>query len=166
MNLARSTTALLAATTLACVTPDASQTVDPIGPDPATFQPVSLALSRRCGTLDCHGSKYRNFRVFGFGGLRLLPNDQPNTPRTNTPEEARATFEALVSLEPELTRDVVRGKGVGLDRLTVVRKGRGEEDHDGGKLITRGDDADVCFVAWLRGEVPGAEACARAAAGP
>jgi len=146
-----------------CSSPDASARIDPIGPDPATFQPVAHALAARCGMLDCHGSMYRNYRIYGYGSLRLLPTDKPNTPLTTTAEEAKASYDALVGLEPELMREVVLAKGAGLERLTVVRKGRGEEAHKGGKLIARGDDTDVCLTAWLRGQVPDPAACTRAA---
>jgi hypothetical protein len=32
-------------------------------PDAATFPPVAELLSVRCGSIDCHGSPYRNLRV-------------------------------------------------------------------------------------------------------
>jgi hypothetical protein len=54
---------------LACDTSDG--TIDPATPpsEPA-FRPVAEVLLDRCGTLDCHGSKYRNMRLFGLGGSR------------------------------------------------------------------------------------------------
>lgn len=143
-----------------CSSPDAGARIDALGPDPATFPPVAHALSLRCGTLDCHGSMYRNYRIYGYGSLRVRPADLPNSPRTTTPDEAKASYDALVGLEPELMREVVLSKGGGLDRLTVVRKGRGDEAHKGGQLIKRGDDTDVCLTGWLRG-VPDADACKR-----
>jgi hypothetical protein len=161
--------ALLAPLAIACSAPDTAARVDPVGPDATTFPPVSLVLSRRCGSIDCHGSRYRNLRIYGYGGLRLRVDDRPDTPTTTTPEEAQATYDAVIALEPELMRDIVLAKGSGADRLTLVRKGRADEDHKGGKLIMRGDDADTCLMGWLRGvAVDDAyrAACTNAAKGP
>lgn len=138
---------------IACLDPTPS--VDPVGTSDAElraqFPPVALLLVRRCGTLDCHGSKYRNFRVYGYGGRRLDAGagDTPETPQTVTADEATATYEGLLALEPEIMRDVIAAKGVGADRLTALRKARGDEDHKGEKLWSTGDDGDVCFTSWL-----------------
>jgi len=138
---------------VACVDPAPS--TDPVGTADAElrtqFPPVALLLARRCGSIDCHGSTYRNFRVYGYGGTRLdaASGNTPETPQTVTPDEASATYEGLVSLEPEIMRDVIAAKGVGADRLTALRKARGDEDHKGEKLWSTGDDGDVCFTSWL-----------------
>lgn len=152
--------ATLALALLACAPPDDTARVSAGAGDRTTFAPVASALTHRCGTMDCHGSTYRNFRVYGYGGLRLDPADRPDTPVSTTPAESDATYDALVSLEPELTAQVIAAKGAGVDNLTVVRKGRGEEGHKGGLLMIRNDDCDTCLVGWLSG-APNPDACTR-----
>jgi hypothetical protein len=147
-------------TLFACSSPDDTARVNANVGDRSTFPPVAQALVHRCGSIDCHGSTYRNFRVYGYGGLRLAPGDMPDIPDAGTPAEANATYDTFVSLEPEKTAAVLQAHGAGLDNLTVIRKGRNDEDHKGGRLIVRGDDADICLTAWLSG-TPNAEACAR-----
>lgn len=139
-----------------CSSPDTTATVDPIGPDRAQFDEVAPALVRRCGSIDCHGSPYRNMRVYGYGGLRLAPNNTPEAPAHVTPDEAQATYEAVVGLEPEIMRAVVQSGGAGVERLTFIRKGRGVEDHKGNKRLT--PEADLCVTSWLANHVD-ATAC-------
>lgn len=153
---------------VACSSPDDSARVNANVGDRATFPLVGQALARRCGSLDCHGTLYRNFRVYGYGALRLAQGDVPDDSKVAssqgldqklaTPAESDATYDALVSLEPELTRDVLLAHGAGLDNLTLVRKGRGEERHKGNTVIVRGDNADKCLVGWLSG-APNNDAC-------
>lgn len=156
---------------IACSSPDDSARVNANVGDRKTFPKVGQALARRCGSLDCHGTLYRNFRIYGYGALRLQTGDVPDDSKTATnqklatPAESDATYDALVSLEPELTRNVLLSHGAGLDNLTLVRKGRGEERHKGGTLILRGDDADKCLVGWLSG-TPDEAACDRAMVEP
>ena len=149
------------ATAAACSAPDASARVDPIGPDRASFAHVAPVLARRCGSIDCHGSAFRNMRVYGYGGQRLGAATSPDVPNSITPEEANATYDSVIGLEPELMREVVQGGGAGAEHLTFVRKGRGEEEHKGGRRITRGDDSDTCIQSWLSNNVK-IEACNRA----
>lgn len=139
--------------TVACSAPDASARVDPIGPDRASFAHVAPVLARRCGSIDCHGSAFRNMRVYGYGGQRLDAATSPDVPNSITPEEANATYESVIGLEPELMREVVQGGGAGPEDLTFVRKGRGDEEHKGGRRITRGDDSDRCILSWLTNQV-------------
>ena len=155
----------LLALAFACSSPNDKERVDANVGDRTTFPPVAAALSRRCGSIDCHGSAYRNFRIYGYGGRRLVVGDQPDIPDASTGDEANATYDSFVSLEPEKTRDVLQSRGAGLDDLTVIRKGRNEEDHEGGRLIVRGDDADLCIAGWLSG-APNPDACARVVATP
>jgi len=115
----------------------------------AQFPPVATMLVRRCGTIDCHGSKYRNFRVYGYGGIRLDAAHTPESPPTTTQAEADATYEGLLSLEPEIMRRVVDARAAGREQLTLYRKARGDEDHKGDKLWATGDEADLCFATWL-----------------
>lgn len=155
------TAALVGLVTLAgCSSPDDAGRVDPIGPSDRDFAAVVRVLDYRCGSLDCHGTTKRNLRVYGFGGLRLDPTDLPDSPILPTPAEVNATYESVISLEPELMRAVTLAKGEGAERLTFVRKGRGTEDHKGGSRIAVGDDADICIQSWLRGAIDVA-ACSR-----
>lgn len=142
----------------ACSAPDAGARVDPIGPSAEQFRAVAPMLVRRCGSLDCHGTRYRNLRIYGYGGLRV--DASPDSPKRVTAEEAALTYASVVGLEPEIMRDVVRSGGAGPERLTLVRKGREEEAHKGAKRITKGDDADRCLVSWLQGNVA-VDACDR-----
>ena len=150
----------------ACSSPDAGARVDPIGPDAAQFAYVAPVLSRRCGSIDCHGSLFRNMRVYGYGGLRIRaatapPNSgtTPDVPAHLTAEEVTATYESVLGLEPEIMRDVVKSGGAGVERLTFIRKARGDEEHKGHRRITPGDSSDRCITTWLAGSVD-IEACA------
>jgi hypothetical protein len=156
----RSFVVALSLLTVACSSPDDSARVNANVGDRATFPPVAAALTHRCGSIDCHGSTFRNFRVYGYGALRLAPSAAPDLPDAGTSDESNATYDAFISLEPEKTRTVLLAHGAGLDDLTVIRKGRNDEDHKGGRLVVRGDDADVCITGWLSG-TPNADACAR-----
>ena len=144
-------TAMFAASALgvACSSPDTTARVDPIGPDLAQFKAVAPMLVRRCGSIDCHGSTFRNFRLYGYGGTRLLPGNRPDFPASLGAEEVRANYEAVIGLEPEMMRDVVTAGGAGYERLSIVRKGRNDEDHKGGQRIKHDDDADICLLSWL-----------------
>jgi len=140
----------------ACSSPDASVTVDPTagdaGPSREQFDFVAPVLARRCGSIDCHGSIYRNMRIYGYGGLRLGPEAvDPMTPMRVTADEAQASYESVVGLEPEIMRAVVQSGGAGVERLTFVRKGRGDEDHKGNKRLTA--EADLCVTSWLANHV-------------
>ncbi len=145
----------------ACSPPDPSATVSPAGPDRASFGPVARVLVRRCGSLDCHGSRYRNMRLYGYGSARLEPTSMPDSPPDTTPAEIEADYDAVVGLEPELMRQVVANEGRDASRLTFVRKGRGEEAHKGDQRIVPGEPADVCVLSWLAGAVD-TDACAAA----
>ena len=161
---------VLALSLAACTTPDSDARVDPIGPDRATFTPVANLLVRRCGTLDCHGAASKNLRLYGYGGLRLpgpgerlLPYQLTNGRREATPREVDADYESVVSLEPEPMRQVVLDRGAAPERLTLVRKARGTEEHKGKRPIEPGGPADRCLVSWLASAIDLA-ACEAAAA--
>lgn len=141
-----------------CSSPDTSARVDPIGPDAAQFAYVAPVLSRRCGSIDCHGSIFRNMRVYGYGGLRLGAATSPDVLTTLTPEEVRATYESVIALEPEIMREVVKSGGGGMENLTFLRKGRGDEEHKGHRRVSQGESADTCITSWLAGAVD-KEAC-------
>jgi hypothetical protein len=136
---------------VACTLPSSTNTNPEIVPDRATFPPVADLLEKRCGTLDCHGSAYRNMRVYGSLGLRLAPNDRPLAKGQTTAQEYDADFDSIVALEPELTSAVVTAGGASPERLTFVRKARGTEHHKGGSLMQAGDPEDTCITSWLAG---------------
>ena len=146
-----------------CSSPDTSATVDPTagdaGPSREQFDFVAPVLSRRCGSIDCHGSIYRNMRIYGYGGLRTgAEATDPMTPMRVTAAEAQASYESVVGLEPEVMRTVVQQGGAGVERLTFVRKGRGDEDHKGNKRLNA--DSDLCVTSWLANHVD-EDACRR-----
>jgi hypothetical protein len=117
-------------------------------PDRASFPLVSGALERRCATLDCHGDRARSLRFFTGSGLRLDPADVPGSGST-TEAEYDASYQSVVGLEPELMSAVVAERGSGPERLTLVRKARGLEDHKGGAVLKAGEPADRCVLSWL-----------------
>jgi len=125
-----------------------------------------LLLALRCGTLDCHGSTYRNMVIYGYQGLRLPsadPNATPNLPGSadTTIDELIAGYHSVVGLEPEVMTAVVRDGGASPERLTMIRKARGTESHKGNQIWNEGDDSDLCVTSWLASNVDQA-ACARA----
>lgn len=137
----------------ACSSYDPEERIDPaVGPQGADFYPVALVLVDKCGSIDCHGSKYRNFRLFGFGSERLNPYHKPGSPET-TQEEANEDYNSLVALEPQILQQVIREGGAQPDRLTFMRKAREHETHKGGKPINDGDQADICLQSWLQSKV-------------
>lgn len=138
-----------------------NERVDPaVAPSGPAFRPVAEVLADRCASLDCHGSKYRNMRLFGFGSTRIDPRHRPDAPAT-TQEEVDRNYDAVVALEPDLIRRVVSEGGRTPERLTFLRKARGAESHEGGARVVPGDAADRCFVSWLEGAVD-EEACTAA----
>ncbi len=139
--------------TIACGGPDSGARIDAAAaPRGEEFRPVAQVVVDRCGSLDCHGSKYRNMRLFGFGSARLDPAHRPDAPET-TLDESELVYEAIVALEPDILRQVVAEGGERPERLTFVRKGRGAEAHKGGPRIVAGDPADACLRSWLAGAV-------------
>ena len=143
-----------------CSAPDPEARIDPIGPSRADFKYVAPVLARRCGSLDCHGSSFRNMRVYGYGGQRLgAGGSAPDTPTFVTLDEINATYDSVVGLEPEKMRTVVQSGGAGPERLTFVRKGRGDEDHKGDRRVTPGDPSDRCITSWLANSID-VSACA------
>jgi hypothetical protein len=122
-----------------------------------SFKPMGDFLVYRCGTIDCHGSPARNFRVWGCDGMRLdagqavtcVPDDAGGG--LTTIDEYQATYRSLVGLEPQVMTTVYTGcegqlgdGGTGQypppsschpELLTAVRKARGTEKHKGGQLI-------------------------------
>lgn len=141
----------------ACGSNDREQ-VDFEVPSRLGFEPVSQMLHLRCGSLDCHGQLGRNLRLYGQYGLRDDPDDVPGGDPTSAYEHAR-NYDSVVSLEPELLALVAAEGGAHPERLTLVRKARGSEEHKGGSALATGSDADRCLLSWLSGSVD-ATACA------
>jgi hypothetical protein len=137
---------------LACSSPPSDARVVAAPPDRASFPAVADVLEHRCGSLDCHGTVYRNLRLYGREGLRLSPFDRPTSkPGATTVAEYDEDFLSVVALEPEAMSAVVREGGAAPERLTLVRKARGAEHHKGGVSMSSGDDADRCVTSWLSG---------------
>ena len=156
--------ALLAGVALAvaCSAPASDPRYTPSAPpDETTFAPVAQMLGVRCGTIDCHGTPWRNLRIYSSGGLRYASTDRPFVPPCDTTDEVSQTYLSVIGLEPEAMSQVASGGDPG--QLTLVRKPRGTEAHKGGQLWTQGDDADTCLTAWLAGN-PSTSACSNAMA--
>lgn len=122
------------------------------------FSAVSSVLERRCGGLDCHGAPARNLRVFGVYGLRLNGSDVPGGVDT-TAAEVGATYESVVTIDPELLSRVVASRGEGAERWLVLSKGRQRETHEGGARLAPGTPPDDCVLSWVSGNLD-IDACA------
>jgi hypothetical protein len=153
-----------AALAFACSTPPTDARFVETAPDGGpTFVPVADMLVHTCGTLDCHGTQFRNLRLYGREGVRW---DKDASPTVNdaglgtTATEYEQDYLSVVGLEPEVMSQVVSQGGAAPERLTLVRKGRGTEAHKGGSLYKIGDDRDVCLLSWLAGKTD-TTACAR-----
>jgi hypothetical protein len=138
---------------IACTSYDPNQRIDPgVGIGGDQFLPVANAFLQHCGTIDCHGSKYRNMRFYGYGSERYSATDTPGSPETTT-AEAEQDYESVVALEPSIIRVVIADGGKDPERLTFMRKARGKEDHKGGRLMTEGDPTDLCITSWLASNI-------------
>jgi hypothetical protein len=149
----------LASAPVACSGPPSDETYPITAPSRDSFPPVADVLHANCGSLDCHGDKHRNLRIYGYNGLRL--NAISGTGATS-PEEYEATYESVVLLEPELMAQVVTEHGREPERLSLVRKGRGTEHHKGGTRLPEGSMGDRCVTSWLAQAVD-VDACTAAA---
>jgi hypothetical protein len=147
----------------ACSTPPADGRFVETVPDRPSFDPVADMLVHTCGTLDCHGTPSRNLRLYGREGLRLDQDASPNLldGSHTTTAEYDEDYQSVVGLEPEQMSQVVSQAGAAPERLTLVRKGRGQEAHKGGSPYAVGDDRDRCLLSWLAKNVD-TQACARA----
>jgi hypothetical protein len=116
------------------------------------FSAVSSVLERRCGGLDCHGAPARSLRVFGVYGLRLNGNDVPGGVDT-TAAEVDATYDSVVTIDPELLSRIVASSGEGAERWLVLSKGRQREAHEGGARLAPGTPADDCVLSWVSGKL-------------
>jgi hypothetical protein len=154
----RSTVAAVVAAVVAftlasgCSAPDQGK-VPMTLPDRASFTLVGELLVVSCGTLDCHGSVGRNFKLYGHDGLRLSASDLPGKLPLTTARELDADYGSLVALEPELISAVVKDNGARPERLTLVRKARNAEKHEGQQIFVPGSDDDRCLTSWLANAV-------------
>lgn len=130
-------------------------------PDAQTFSLVADGLQPSCGTLDCHGQRGRNLRLFGARGLRLDARHN-SAEEATTDAEYQASYRSLVGLEPEALDVVLRREGLDAEQLTLVRKARGSERHRGGVQMLPGDPLDRCLLTWLQGQIQRAS-CLRVA---
>lgn len=145
----------------ACGAPPADEREQLRVPPYEGFTPVAVALSAHCGSLDCHGSALRNLRIFGANGLRLSNKDLPGIAMIQE-AEVHADYISVVALEPEILSEVYgilsanpasqdpRGN---VERLTMIRKGRGVEHHKGGIAMTKDGPTDRCIVSWIKGMI-------------
>ena len=144
---------LLLATCAGACSPASGATYTPSSvPETKTFPYVAEFMVHRCGTLDCHGSVYRNLRVYGDEGLRFSTSDQPCVPAGTTGAEVEQDYLSIVGLEPETMNAVVSDHGEDPQRLTLIAKPLGIEEHKGGTIFQVGDDAYTCMTSWLAGK--------------
>ncbi|MDB4940747.1 MAG: hypothetical protein JWP97_281 [Labilithrix sp.] len=133
--------------------PDPDRVTDVIVPDFDTYvQYVDPYLTRRCGTLDCHGQPGRAYRVYGREGYRLnsiQDGELVSGQQPTQPEEQRANFEALVSLEPEEMSRLMGRQGANPNQLMFLRKPLKIERHKGGPAMSDSDAGYRCVVSWL-----------------
>jgi hypothetical protein len=148
---------LLAGSSSSCASvPDSSRFTAVLAPDFDVYKNnVDTYLQRRCGTLDCHGQPGRAYRLYGFTGFRLYNLDAGlvSGVQPTVPEEVRANYEALVTLEPEEMSRVIAKQGgekEDLERLLFIRKAQRIERHKGGQAMAEDDPGYRCVVAWLR----------------
>lgn len=120
-------------------------------PDLAGYPYVAEYTVHRCGTLDCHGSPYRNLRVYGDEGLRYSRADRPCVPQQTTGAEVVQDYLSVVGLEPETMSAVIADHGASPERLTLIAKPLGIEEHKGGAIFKAGDVGYLCMTSWLQG---------------
>ena len=125
---------------------------------------VSEYMTRRCGTLDCHGSEARPMRLYGRLGLRDPGESNYSGGAATTPLELTDSYAAVCSVQPEQTQAAVDDNGASGELLLIVQKARGIEGHKGGQVVTQGSPGDNCIAGWLRGDEPAMIAAACQAA--
>lgn len=154
--------AVCAASLASCSGPSGSETVTVTFPDSIQFMSlVSPAVEIRCGTLDCHGSVYRNMRFFGKYGSRLSSKDVTGVQDT-TPDEQQRNYDSIVSLEPDNLASIFAKHGQGFDKWMVVLKGTNAVFHKGAQRMMKGDATYTCLLSWVTGNAD-MNACAMAA---
>ena len=137
--------------------PDENRLTFVITPDyNAYIQYVDAYLTRRCGSLDCHGQPGRAYRIFSREGFRdytvLGPDGKPLLVSGQQPTaagEQRANFQALVGLEPEEMTRLMARQGENPNMLLFLRKPLKIERHKGGPAMAEEDPGYDCIKAWL-----------------
>ncbi len=142
------------ALTACASSPDENRLTEVIVPDFDTYVAnVDAYLTRRCGSLDCHGQPGRAYRIYSREGYRLfsiqdgglVSGQQPTAP-----EEQRANFQALVAIEPEEMSRLMARQGDNPNQLLFLRKPLKIERHKGGPAMAEDDPGYRCVVAWLQ----------------
>lgn len=151
----------LAALAVSCDTASGDGRILSAVPDDTQFAPVSEVLTARCGSLDCHGQTGRNLKLYSMNGLRYDSGFHSGSQATTDDEVAQNYF-SVVSIEPEIEVEVL-SEHAGPERLSIVRKARGTEEHKGGVAMPEGSDADVCLTSWLMGNPVDMTVCANGA---
>ena len=148
-----STVGLLVAVLLVACSGPKEGTFTIVAPPENTFAPVvSDALEVHCGTLDCHGSVYRNLRFFGHFGTRASPDEKTGIEPTSDEEYVR-NYDSLIAIEPEALSTIMQKHGAGFDSWIVVTKGTNAEVHKGGQQMKKGDTTYTCLSSWILGAV-------------
>ena len=134
--------------------PDPGRLTDVIVPDFDTYvASVDAYLTRRCGSLDCHGQPGRAYRIYSREGFRLVQLQDGGLvsgQQPTQPEEQRANFQALVSVEPEEMSRLMARQGDNPNALLFLRKPLKLERHKGGPSMAEDDPGYRCVVAWLQ----------------
>jgi hypothetical protein len=135
-------------------TPDKDRLTTIITPDYDTYAThVDAYLTRRCGSLDCHGQPGRAYRIYSQQGFRLTQLQDGGLvsgQQATQPEETRANFQALVSIEPEEMSRLMARQGQDPDKILFLRKPLRLERHKGGPAMAEDDPGYRCVVAWLQ----------------
>jgi len=133
---------------------DADRTTGIITPDFDTYvAQVDAYLTRRCGSLDCHGQPGRAYRIYSREGFRLytiLDGSLVSGQQATHPDEQRANFQALISLEPEEMTRLMARQGENPNQIIFLRKPLKIERHKGGPAMAEEDPGYRCVVAWLQ----------------
>jgi hypothetical protein len=134
--------------------PDSGRLTDVIVPDFDTYVAnVDAYLTRRCGSLDCHGQPGRAYRIYSREGFRLVQLQDGGLvsgQQPTQPQEQRANFQALVSVEPEEMSRLMARQGDNPNALLFLRKPLKIERHKGGPAMAEDDPGYRCVVAWLQ----------------
>jgi hypothetical protein len=121
----------------------------------ANVQPV---VEHKCGSLDCHGQLPRGLRVYGKNSLRLA-NDAGLVVGSGatTRDEARATYESIMALQPEkmdaFAREPAPRPESDAYGLLLLTKPLAIERHRPGATLRKGEPAERCILSWLVGAV-------------
>ena len=115
---------------------------------------VSAFIERRCGTMDCHGTNDKPFRLYGRFGLREPAESNFSGGKATTPRERNDNYTTVCLLQPEEMASVVANQGQNAETLLIITKPRGTEAHKGGQVLQKGQYGDNCILGWLRGDEP------------